>query len=184
MATSVLEIQVLPQLPLSYSAMQPRRRTSDQRKRGRARQVKSRIRFSLFSRYDWPSLTSFKALGVKRSALMRRPGRRPNTMPRLRSISRSNSALCGSPQNADYAEREIMRSHGPHAAIWPAPQGNGTPHNIGRTGKGLVGSLWPHPPRRRKQGSALPSATARAGLSVMRGRAYRPVANTWYYAEC
>ena len=38
----------------------------------------------LISRYDCPSATSFRTLAAQRSALIRCPGRRPNTTPRLR----------------------------------------------------------------------------------------------------
>src|SRR6266849_8863402 len=73
----------------------------------------------LISRYDWPSPTSFNTLGAKRSALTRWPGRRPNTTPRLRaaampertrsrSKSRSNSAFCRAPQNAEF-ERAMLK---------------------------------------------------------------------------
>jgi hypothetical protein len=37
-------------------------------------------------------------------------------------ICRSNSAYCGSPQSAHYAERAIMQSHSAQVAVWPAYQ--------------------------------------------------------------
>jgi hypothetical protein len=39
---------------------------------------------------------------------------------RSRRMSRSNSAKCGEPHFADYAECGIMRSHAAETAAWPA----------------------------------------------------------------
>ena len=50
-----------------------------------------------------------------------RPSFRAWAMPALtrsRRISRSNSAFCGEPQNADYAKRAVMQSHSAKVALW------------------------------------------------------------------
>jgi len=51
-----------------------------------------------------------------------------DTRLRSRSISRSNSAFCGSMQNADYAERAIMQSHNAAAALLLTFRQRRTPH--------------------------------------------------------
>jgi hypothetical protein len=87
-----------------------------------------------------------------------RPRARADARPALvRSEirSRSNSAFCGAPQNAEYAEPAVMRSDPIEVEVWPARWPIGAPHNIQRYGPqrfrdcGEVRSkdwtVWPEP---------------------------------------